>query len=82
MHTYHATQSRAKIKKIKVQLRNPKKDHSISTYLLDQKKIVDTFAAVGAPISIDDQIEAILDCLPDEYDGYYFCLLSHRSIHS
>jgi len=52
LHTYYATQSRAKIKKLKVQLRNPKKDCSISTYLLDQKKIVDTLAVVGAPISI------------------------------
>jgi len=59
LHTYYATQSRAKIKKLKVQLRNPKKDRSISTYLLDQKKIVDTFVAIGAPISIDDQIEGI-----------------------
>jgi len=46
VHTYYATQSRAKIKKLKVQLRNPKKDRSISTYLLDQKKIVDTLAVV------------------------------------
>jgi len=56
--------------KLKVQLRYPEKYHIISTYLLDQKKIVDTIAVVGASISIDDQIEAILDDLPDEYDSF------------
>jgi len=70
LHTYYATQSRAKIKKLKVQLRNPEKDPSISTYLLDEKKIVDTLVVVGAPILIDDQIKAILDDLLDEYDGF------------
>ena len=41
LQTHYASQTRAQIKKHKQQLRTPKKDRSISAYLLDIKKTVD-----------------------------------------
>jgi len=56
LHTYYASQSRAKVKKLKVQLRTPKLYRTINTYILDRKKIVDTLTTIGAPISTDDTL--------------------------
>jgi len=67
---YYASQTRAKVKKLKVQLRMITKDKSISEYLLAIKKIVDSLAAIGSAISNDDHIEAILDGLPEDYDSF------------
>ena len=73
---YFASQSRARVKKLKLQLKVSKKDRSISTYILDIKKIVDSLAAIGSPLSDADHIEAILDGLPDDYDGFVTSILS------
>lgn len=62
--------TRAVIKKLKVQLKNPKKDRTLSTYLFNRKKDVDNFSSVGAPIYANKHIEVILDCLVDEYNPY------------
>jgi len=70
LHTHYVSQTRAQINKHKQQLCTPKKDRSISAYLLDIKKIVDQLAAVGCPISTEDHIEAVLDGLSDEYDSF------------
>jgi len=59
-----------------------KKDHSISTYILDIKKIVYSLAAIGSPLSDADHVEAILDCLPDDYDGFVTSILSHTKPYS
>jgi len=48
---YFASQSRARVKKLKLQLKVSKKDRSISTYILDIKKTVDSLAAIGSPLS-------------------------------
>ena len=70
LEVYYASQTRAKVKKLKVQLRMITKDKSISEYLLAIKKIVDSLAAIGSAISNDDHIEAILDGLPEDYDSF------------
>jgi len=61
---------------LKVQLRQPKNNKTIANYLLDIKKIVDTLLAVGSPITTEDHIEAILDGLPEEFDGFVTSLTS------
>jgi len=66
--THFASHTREKIKKLKAQLKASKKDRSVHRYLLDIKNIVDTLAAVRAPISTKDHIEIILDGLLEEYD--------------
>lgn len=71
LRSYFASHPRAKIKKLKLQLKTSKNDKTINTYLLDAKKtIVDWLTAVGAPISTGDHIDAILDGLSDEYDPF------------
>jgi len=61
LQTHYASQTRAQIKKHKQLLRTPKKDRSVSAYLLEIKKTVDTLAIVGCPISTEDHIEVVLD---------------------
>ncbi|WVZ17440.1 hypothetical protein V8G54_010422 [Vigna mungo] len=48
--TYFAYQTHVKIKKLKLQLRTPKQDQSISPYVLKIKKTMDTLLAVGVPL--------------------------------
>jgi len=78
LHVYYASQTRARarVKQLRLQLRNPKRDRSITIFLLDIKKTVDTLAAVGSPISTKDHIEAILDGLPEEYDSFVTTITS------
>ena len=76
LQTHYASQTRAQIKKHKQQLRTPKKDRSISTYLLDIKKTVDQLAAVGCTISTEDHIEVVLDGLSEEYDSFITSITS------
>ena len=76
LHVYFASQTRAKVKKLKIQLRTPKKDRLVNLYLLEIKKIVDTLSAIDSPISTDDHIEAILDGMPEDYDGFVTVVLS------
>jgi len=73
---YYATQSRAKIKKLKLQLKTPKHDRSVAVYVLDVKRVTYALAAIGAPISEEDHIEAILNGLPEEYDSFVTSILS------
>jgi len=62
--------TRAPVKKLKVQLRQSKKDLFVPLYLLDIKEIVDSLAVIGSPLSTDEHIEAILDGLSEEYDCF------------
>ena len=52
IETYFASQTRAKVRQLKTQLKASKKQGPVQYYLLQIKKIVDTLAAVGSPISI------------------------------
>ena len=51
-------------------MKTPKRDRSISIYLLDINRVIDSLAAVGSKVSIEDHLEAILDGLPEEYDSF------------
>jgi len=73
---YYASQSRAKIKKLKTQLKSAKKERSISVYILEIKKIVDSLCAAGVSISEEEHIEHILDGLSEEYDPFVTTILS------
>jgi len=75
LYTSYISRTRAIIKKLKLLLKTPKNDKFVSTYLLDIKKTVDNLAAVGVDISIEEHIEAILDGLSDEYDGFITSIL-------
>jgi len=72
----HISQIRARVKKLKLQLRTPKRDKSVSVYLLDIKKTVDTLATVDSPITTEGHIDAILDSLPNEYHSFVTTITS------
>nr|KYP66597.1 Retrovirus-related Pol polyprotein from transposon TNT 1-94 [Cajanus cajan] len=70
LKVYFASQTRARVKQLKVQLRNIKKTGSIAEYLVQVKQIVETLAAIGSPLSVEDHIDAIFDGLDENYDGF------------
>ena len=76
MNTYYASHSRAKVKKLKLQLKTLKHERDIPTYLLDIQKSVNSLSANGSSITDEDHIEAILDGLPEEYDPFITSVLS------
>jgi len=76
LHTYYASQLRAKTKKLKVLLRTPKRNRTINAYILGTKKIVATLAAIGAPISTKEHIEVLLDGLSEEYEAFITLVLT------
>lgn len=52
-------------------MKNIKKaNRSISEYFLPVKAIADSLLAIGDPISEQDQIDAVLDVLPKEYNSF------------
>jgi len=76
LHVYYASQTRAKIIKLKTQLKAPKRDRSIFTYLLDIKKIVDTLAAAGSSPTNKEHLEAIFYGLLEEYESFIIIVTS------
>jgi len=64
------------VKKFRLLLKTPKNDKSITTYVTNIKKIVDSLAAVGSPITTADHVDAILDGLSAQYDGFVTSILS------
>jgi len=77
LETYYASHTRAKIKKVKLQLKNPKNNRYITSYLQDIKKFVDIQAAMGVPIFAEDHIDSILDGLFEDYDPFIIVVTSH-----
>ena len=76
LSTYYASHTRATIKKLCLLLRTPKNDRMVTNYLLDIKKTVDSLSVIGASISNAEHIDAILDGLSEEYDGFIIVVLS------
>jgi len=76
LHTHFTSNICAQIKKFCLRLKTSKQDRSINTYLLDLKKIIDSFAAIGAPVSINNQVKVILDGLSEDYDPFVASIMS------
>jgi len=70
LNVYFASNTRARVRKLKTQLKTLKRDRSISIYLLDIKRFIDSLTVVGSNVSTEDHLEAILDGLPEEYDSF------------
>ncbi|KAJ1422579.1 gag-polypeptide of LTR copia-type [Sesbania bispinosa] len=79
LETFFTSQTRSKVKQLKDQLKNIKKNEKISEYLLSIKEIVDMFFAVGSPLNNEEQIEAILDGLPEGYDSLINTIISRSN---
>nr|KYP45414.1 Retrovirus-related Pol polyprotein from transposon TNT 1-94 [Cajanus cajan] len=76
LETYFVSQTKARVKQLKIQLRATKKSTTIHQYLLEIKKIVDTLAAIGSPLDIAEHIDAIFDGLPEDYDPFTTSVLT------
>lgn len=60
-----------KVRQLKSELKNTKKgNHTINEYVLKIKAIVDSLIAVGASVSEQDQIDAIIEGLPEDYSPF------------
>ncbi|RDX62751.1 hypothetical protein CR513_58882, partial [Mucuna pruriens] len=79
LHVYFASQTRAKVSQLKIQLKNIKKTRGINDYLLSIKKIVDTLTTLDSPIDTVEHIEIILDGLPNEYDPIVTSIVSRTN---
>jgi len=64
LNVYFASNTHARVRKLKTQLKTPKRDRSINVYLLDIKRVIDSLAVVGSKVSTEDHLEAILDGPP------------------
>ncbi|KAF7813172.1 Retrovirus-related Pol polyprotein from transposon TNT 1-94 [Senna tora] len=61
----------ARERQLKNDLRNTKKgSSSMSEFVLKIKKIADALTAIGSPVLTHDHVEAILDGLSEEYEGF------------
>ncbi|KAF7809814.1 Retrovirus-related Pol polyprotein from transposon TNT 1-94 [Senna tora] len=71
LHVFFSSQTRAKERLLRLQLRNTKKGtKSMSEYLLSVKKAVDELNSVGASISTHEHVESIFDGLPKDYESF------------
>ena len=69
--------------KLKTQLRSIKKQGQlVSEYLLQNKEIVDSLAAVGALISIEGHVELILLALTKDYNAFITYIVSRSEPYS
>jgi len=80
--THYASHNRTMVKKFKMLLKTPKNDRSIYVYLNDIKKLVDSLATMGSPLSTVDHIDAILNGLSVDFDGFITSVLSHSNPYS
>nr|XP_029147032.1 uncharacterized protein LOC114924964 [Arachis hypogaea] len=67
IHTYFVSQTKARVRQLQLQLKTVKKDGSIADYLLKIKKIIDSLAVVGVPLSDSKYTNVILDGLNEDY---------------
>lgn len=71
IHDHFACHTRAKIRQLKLQLRNTKnRSMKMSECLLKIKSIVDSLIAMGYEVSTSEHVELILDGLPSDYDAF------------
>nr|KYP44273.1 hypothetical protein KK1_034237 [Cajanus cajan] len=73
---------KARVKQLKIQFCSVKKSGSIAEYLIQVKQIIETLAAIGSPLLIEDHIDAIFDGLGEEYDGFITSCISHTEAYT
>ena len=68
---------------MKTQLKSIKKQGSLaSEYLLKIRKITDSHAALGSPLSKDDYVEVILERLNEDYSAYITMAMSRADFYA
>ena len=70
IHNHFHAKTKAKSRYLRTELRNTRKGEcSIGEFLTRIKTIVDSLLAIGQPVSVQEQIDVILEGLPSEYGG-------------
>lgn len=80
---YFASQIRAKVTQFKTQLQSTKKGSlTINEYLLKIRGFIDLLDLVGHSMTVKDQIDAIFEGLPSEYDCVELAISSRTDKYS
>ncbi|XP_016195998.1 uncharacterized protein LOC107637061 [Arachis ipaensis] len=71
LEDYFAARVKSRIKQLKAQLKTLKKhSSSVSEYMAKINQVADSLNALGAPLSTEDYIEAVLGGLGEEYSTF------------
>lgn len=71
IHKHFQSLMKAKIRQLRSEMKNTKKgSRSISEFVLRIKCIADSLIATGECVSEQDQVDAILEGLPEEYNSF------------
>lgn len=71
IHKYFYSHLKAKVRQLRYELKSAKKgNQTISEYVLRVKAIADSLLAIGDSISEQEQIDAVLEGLPEEYNNF------------
>ena len=70
IHNHFYAKTKAKFRYLRTELRNTRKgERSIVEFLTRIKTIVDSLLAIGQTVSVQEQIDVILEGLPSEYES-------------
>jgi len=61
---------------MKLLLKTPKNDKTVSAYVHDIKKVVNMLVAIGALVTTENHIESILERLPKDYNAFIVVVTS------
>ncbi|MCI15979.1 retrovirus-related Pol polyprotein from transposon TNT 1-102, partial [Trifolium medium] len=71
IHKYFNAHLKAKVRQLRSELKTVKKGtKSITKFVLRVREIADTLISIGDPITEQDQIDSILEGLPEEYNPF------------
>ena len=80
LEVFFTSQIQTKIRQLKNKLSNSRKEGSVSTYLLEIKKVIDSLISVGAPLYDHDHLEVILEWLTEEHSPFITLISSREKI--
>jgi histone deacetylase 1/2 len=71
IHNYFTAQTKAKIRQLRSELKTVKKGtKTITEFILRVRAVANTLISIGDSVSEQDQIDSILDGLPEEYNPF------------
>ncbi|PNX90864.1 retrovirus-related Pol polyprotein from transposon TNT 1-94, partial [Trifolium pratense] len=77
IHKYFNSVLKARARQLRSELKNTKKlTRSVNEYLLRIKSIVNSLIAVGDVVSVQEQVDAVLEGLPEEYNSFVMLVYS------
>jgi histone deacetylase 1/2 len=71
IHNYSTAQTKAKIRQLRSELKTVKKGtKTVTEFILRVRAVANTLISIGDSVSEQDQIDSILDGLPEEYNPF------------